>query len=132
MRIMISLNFRITYMQHITNMIRCTDNVSANDGQISNRIAIAKYQIFDKEDLNHMPQISNPSHSLITSNRKSFTPYRKSKSQIPSAKISNVERHCLYGIAYNHTPCSEKDPTLLLPLTLPNADRFSKVFHWET
>jgi len=32
----------------------------------------------------------------------------------------------------NTTPCPEKRATILLPLTLPNTDRFSKFFHGMT
>jgi len=40
--------------------------------------AKSKSQIFDLEDLNHMPQILNPNARLIKSHPKSFAPNRKS------------------------------------------------------
>jgi len=32
----------------------------------------------------------------------------------------------------NNTPSLGRSPTLLLPLTFPNANQFSKFFHWQT
>jgi len=37
---------------------------------------------------------------------------------------------CMGFSAY--TVSGKKVPTLLLPLTLPNANRFLKFFHWQT